>query len=296
MENSLFDAQELKLIFDACNWKFVSSILDTDLDFVVNNSHQQWMKNHHAGHYQREILFPLKGESFCGFRKKVYPCRPGTIFLFNSYESHDEFYHPATTGCVHLWIHIFEDDVLMNIINVNQGVHKLKKRILLNDIGIGKMLIEPWDELVTTEADFPDQYKRARIISSISSLLLCCVRRGYKSDNSVQPKDFQDDVIRMIQKHMAENLGAGISLEKTARLAGYSKFHFLRMFKEYTGCSFHDYINLCRKEKFDAMHKEGFTKSEISSTLGFSGLSAFSRWLKNMQVKKLSKQNKIQPQ
>ena len=47
MENNLFDNSELNVIFDAWNWKFVSSIFDTDLDFVENYSHQQWMKKHH---------------------------------------------------------------------------------------------------------------------------------------------------------------------------------------------------------------------------------------------------------
>ena len=289
MENNLFDNSELNVIFDAWNWKFVSSIFDTDLDFVENYSHQQWMKKHHSGHRMMEILFPLKGECFYGFRGKVYPCSPGTIFLFNSYESHDESYIPGTSKCVHLWLHIFDNDILVNIMNVSHGVYKLRNRIHLTrptQKRIVKMLVEPWNELVTAEADMPVQYKRAKITSFVSNILLRCVKSGYEQVNSLQTNEFQNNIIRMIQRHMSETLEADISLEKTAKLAGYSKFHFLRMFKECSGYSFHDYINVCRKEKFDAMRKEGFTKSEISSALGFSELSSFSRWLRNTSVKK----------
>jgi AraC-like DNA-binding protein len=68
-----------------------------------------------------------------------------------------------------------------------------------------------------------------------------------------------------------------------AEMSGYSKFHFLRIFRTHTGMYLHDYINFCRLERVARMQKNGCYKKEIASALGFSSLSAFSRWHKGMQ-------------
>ena len=74
--------------------------------------------------------------------------------------------------------------------------------------------------------------------------------------------------------------GRGVTLDMLARISGYSKFHFLRLFQRCTGQTVHTYIDHCRRQRVEAMLQQGCAKKEIAAALGFSCPAAFSRWLK----------------
>jgi AraC-like DNA-binding protein len=63
-------------------------------------------------------------------------------------------------------------------------------------------------------------------------------------------------------------------------MAGYSKFHFLRIFRRHTGRSPHAYVDECRREAWLTMSASGMRVAAMAESLGFSHSSAFGRWLK----------------
>lgn len=84
-------------------------------------------------------------------------------------------------------------------------------------------------------------------------------------------------VCHYIQEHCTENL----SLDDAAALAGFSKYHFSRLFKNFTGSSFYKYLN----QKRIVYAEKLLVDSEISITevalqSGFSSLSTFIRMFK----------------
>jgi AraC-like DNA-binding protein len=89
----------------------------------------------------------------------------------------------------------------------------------------------------------------------------------------------REKVVDAIKEHIQESAGAGVSLDRLAVISGYSKYHFLRMFKDRTGTTVHEYVNQCRMAKCRELLSEGARKSEISDILGFSSPATFSRWL-----------------
>ena len=83
--------------------------------------------------------------------------------------------------------------------------------------------------------------------------------------------------LRYVDEHFAEK----ISLEDMSARTGFSKFHFSRLFKKYTGCNFSDY--LCARRINEArmllmVRETSVTDVAISS--GFSSISTFNRVFK----------------
>ena len=82
-----------------------------------------------------------------------------------------------------------------------------------------------------------------------------------------------------INNHFAEDL----SLEGVASQAGFSKYHFSRLFKQYTDSTFYKYLNQKRIEFAKTLLQDpGVSVTEVAFKSGFSSLSAFLRMFKLM--------------
>ncbi len=84
-------------------------------------------------------------------------------------------------------------------------------------------------------------------------------------------------VCNYINEHCTENL----TLDKIASLAGFSKYHFSRLFKQFTGVSFYKYLNQKRiacAQKL--LLNPDMSITEITFQSGFTSLSAFIRMFK----------------
>ena len=72
-----------------------------------------------------------------------------------------------------------------------------------------------------------------------------------------------------------------LPLEKLASIAGYSKYHFSRIFKEYNGVSYIQYINGKRiKAAERLMADSSYPITEVAMQCGFASLTTFNRAFK----------------
>lgn len=284
MTNELFDDESLGIILAPENWRIISSLFEEEIDFIRNPAHVKWMRTHTERHPAREVLIALKGNGFYGYQGKIYPCPPGTVFLFNSYESHDNFYPPACPEMVHLWLHLFEQDVVAKVLHIREGKTKNPGNPLaFSESPAAALLTRTWDQL-TASTTHPPSFRRAKVLAALTTLTMRIVEGGYGGNAEHTQAKFQKQVIETILRHVAKTAGRDVPLGEAARLAGYSKFHFLRLFKQETGQTFHEYVNGCRLKKVMAMLQERRPKREISETLGFSHPSAFLRWMKSRNL------------
>lgn len=277
MENSLFSDEILSVLTDQVQWKLVGTRFPTQVEAVNNPSHLKWMKSNTHEHNHREILFVLNGEGFCGLEGKVYPCEAGTVFFFEPFEKHDLGYENKSSNALHFWMFFFHDQITLKLLKINKDS---SSGTAIWNILIPAMEFEPLIEKIAAGSKEPPELLRMRYLALAVSIVTETIHTGY-SNLEVKADDLQAIVVDTVRKHIRETAGRGIDLDTLALISGYSKFHLLRVFKERTGHTIHEYIDRSRTERVKELEGKNISKSRIAEELGFSSLSAFSRWYKN---------------
>ncbi|HEM3695022.1 TPA: helix-turn-helix transcriptional regulator [Streptococcus suis] len=115
------------------------------------------------------------------------------------------------------------------------------------------------------------------------------VRRQY-TDDTYQKYQKLKELISYLQEHYSEK----INIQQLAQRFGYSKNHFMSIFKHHTGSSCVDFILQLRLNKAcEALLQSNLTISEIAHNVGFENLSNFNRQFKkrfNMTPKQYRKE------
>ena len=83
-------------------------------------------------------------------------------------------------------------------------------------------------------------------------------------------------LVSYIDSHYATEL----DLEQAAALVGFSKFHFSRLFKEFTNCTFYDYLSQARIQAAQRLLSTNTSITDIAFQTGFNSLSSFCRCFK----------------
>ncbi len=110
-------------------------------------------------------------------------------------------------------------------------------------------------------------------------------RVTYSGIDSENTAEHNPDAVSKLVEYLEEHPRNNISLQEMAALAGLSKFHFLRLFKDKIGIPPYEYqlqlkIKLARK-----LLLEGYSAAFISLELGFTDQSHFIRFFKrNMGI------------
>ena len=88
------------------------------------------------------------------------------------------------------------------------------------------------------------------------------------------------EVFSYINNHFTQNL----TLEELADFAGFSKFHFSRLFKQFTNVPLYDYINQKRISAAELLLlNPNLSITEVSMQAGFNSISSFNRVFKSIK-------------
>jgi AraC-like DNA-binding protein len=89
---------------------------------------------------------------------------------------------------------------------------------------------------------------------------------------------------RIVQAKMFidNNFDSRIDLSNIASEACFSRFHFLRLFKNVYGKTPHQYLIHKRTDKAKELLKEGLPVAEVTYLVGFDSLSSFSMLFKKV--------------
>jgi AraC-like DNA-binding protein len=277
VKNRLFDDRALAVLLDPRRWKMVSSLFQPNIAPLRKTRHAAWSRQHTHAHPNQEILFALRGSAPYGHLGRIYACAPGTVIVFDSNEPHDSNYPPRPTAALHLWIHLVEDRIFSNTISClpSRGMASEPKcSFSQHDLGVDvrRVLESCRGGGVAAEA------LRLRWDGAFQALIGRIVEEGCRQPASPSRGSVQVQTIKAIQRHLLQTGGCGAKLENLARIAGYSKFHFLRLFEKHAGRPVHKYVDWCRIQKTLQFRREGRALKEIGAALGFSCQAAFSRW------------------
>jgi AraC-like DNA-binding protein len=88
------------------------------------------------------------------------------------------------------------------------------------------------------------------------------------------------DVCSYIDEHCTENL----TLDDIASYSGFSKYHFTRLFKQFTGSTFYKYLNQKRITRAErSLSDMTLSVTDVAMASGFTSMSAFIRMFKIMK-------------
>ncbi len=99
-------------------------------------------------------------------------------------------------------------------------------------------------------------------------------------DKQVEYTEKFMSVCEYINDHFAEDL----NLDEISEMSGFSKFHFTRLFKQFTGRTFYRYVNMKRIENAEKLLVDPTTSvTEVAIHSGYSSLPAFVRMFKQIK-------------
>ncbi|WP_054742228.1 helix-turn-helix transcriptional regulator [Cellulosilyticum ruminicola] len=143
-----------------------------------------------------------------------------------------------------------------------------------------KKLLDIFNEYTSTTP-----YYELAIYSNLMDMLINIGRHNFKHTecftlNNQIPKEHIDKFMSIcdyITAHCTENL----TLNDIAHLAGFSKYHFARLFKQFTNTTFYKYLTKKRIEYAEQLLiNPNLPITEIALQSGFSNQSAFIRMFK----------------
>ncbi|MBI3944337.1 MAG: helix-turn-helix transcriptional regulator [Armatimonadetes bacterium] len=273
--NRFFTEAMLETLLRPQAWMLVASALPMEVAPLEDVRHRDWMATHTHVHAHREVLVPLAGVGRFGLAGRIYPSAPGMLFIIAGFEAHDVHYPDWSEDLDHLWLSVLRDHCVARLITAREGASRLSSAwsCLVTHEESGPAL-----DLERESAGAPPSVARMRVVGALSLLIGAVVRQGYTEEREEERHSFQARIVRTICEHIEHTAGNGASLEHLAHIAGYSTFHFLRLFKAHTGCTVHEYIDRSRLRRAHEMQEQGCPQKEVAAALGFSCPSAFSRW------------------
>ena len=235
-------------------------------------------------HTATEVIMPLDNIYTVIVNDTLYELSPGDILIIPSGELH-EIIAPDTGSRM---IVQFDFSLLHSLRLFDATLHMLRPACL---IGAGTSgAAEP--SLQALLLELKEEYWGDSLLKEAAAyglLIRFFVRIGrdalQEERRELQPRGSkyyrQIDTFMQVCAYMNAHCTGEVNVDELAALAGYSKFHFTRLFKQFIGISYYDYLNRQR-----IMHAETLLASpelpvtEVAMRSGFGSLATFNRAFK----------------
>jgi AraC-like DNA-binding protein len=163
--------------------------------------------------------------------------------------------------------------VLINM-DMDKELHVLAKKTMLDILS-----------LYTSNSELADVKIYVKVIELFMAL------REYQLEQQKIVMDCDDDKIDeysekfgTVLKYIDNNYMYDITLDQLADVAGYSKYHFSRIFKQYNSMSYLQYINARRTKAAELLLLDpGIPITDVAMRSGFKSLTTFNRIFKEIK-------------
>ena len=255
---------------------------DEQVCLYYNDEYENYPPHWHTSF---EVLMPIVNgyKALCG--GKEYNLREGDVLIIGPCMLHELFapesgeriiFQPCLNNISTKELNLLTMIITPATLITPEGYPQIYEKVktLMLEIKEEYFLCEPYYETAI--------YSRfMRILVDIGRLHGALKHPVSDASNSRQ-KDYLDKflyITNYINEHFAENL----SLEQVADLAGFSKYHFTRLFKQYTDTSFYKYLNQKRIDYAKTLLLDpDLPVIDVALQCGFSSLSAFLRMFKQL--------------
>ena len=142
----------------------------------------------------------------------------------------------------------------------------------------------PDDDSILTFSEL-EPYAELEIYSVLLQFIAYCGKNiglFHEPDSAASPVTFKNSVsLSKVCAYISEHFTEDITLESISAYAGFSKFHFERIFSDYTGMTFYQYLQQMRINYAQTLlSNPELSITDISYQAGFASSTAFTRAFK----------------
>lgn len=266
-----------------------SRVTESDQEYVqyLNEfSLRIWCNKEQVGfplhwHYATEIIVVLEDTYTIKLRNNEYVCHPGDIMIIPAGELH-ELVEPKSGSRL---ICLFENQTLyqLNGFASLQPFISLPVHLVRNENSYAyNRCINLLKQIAREYADKNPFYELviyARLLSLFVTIGRQRITGASEEDSAFNPKQNElSQKLSIAFEYIDSNYMENVTLEKVASIAGFSKFHFSRLFKQCSGQNFHEYLCLKRVQASEVLLlNPDLSITEIAFKSGFASLSSFNR-------------------
>lgn len=265
------------------NQEFVKYIDGTSVRLWYNKESHGFKLHWHPA---MEMTIGVEGVYTVRTQSQEYILHPGDILMLPSGELH-EIPNPGSGSRV---IMLFDNQVMSQLNGFASLAPFISKPVFIpydNTDSLSNRCIGLINQIIR-EYVLRNPYFELVIASRFLSILVTIGRNRLLGDHN--PNTFHDSkqnelsqklsiAFEYIDSHYTDDL----TLDDVADIAGFSKFHFSRLFKQCSGQNFHEYLCYKRIQASEALlMMPEYSITEIAFKSGFSSLSTFNRAFKNI--------------
>lgn len=269
-DRTVTNTQEIVQFHDNSTVRIWCNEQDMDYDF-------HW-------HSALEIIMPIDNYYEAEINQVSYHINPGELLFIPSGEMH-KLIAPSTGR---RFILLFDISFIMKLKGSSSIQALMVHPLYMTRDTYPKIYNDIYQILlrITEEYFSENEYSELTIYSSLLDL---CTKLIYNHINeeelfpNVRPSRQKEyvkkfnDLLDYIDAHYAEDL----SLETMANRISFSKFHFSRLFKQYTDLTFNEYLNYRRlKAAEDLLANPNLPIIEVALRSGYASISTFNRLFK----------------
>lgn len=255
---------------------------DTQIVLYHNNECENYPPHWHTSF---ELIMPLENgyRVHCGDKKFVL--REGDILVICPSMIH-ELFAPETGERI-----IFQPGLQkISIKEMNLLTSAMSPAFLITPEEYPQIIDRMRQLMLDIEKEYfsGDSYAEASVFSKFLEMMVLIgrnlnvfSRQGLGQTDSRQ-REYVEKFL-FITSYIDEHFAEDLSLEEVASLAGFSKYHFSRLFKMYTDNSFYKFLNQKRIDHAKTLLADpNLTVLEVATQSGFASLSAFLRMFKKI--------------
>lgn len=235
-------------------------------------------------HSHLEIIMPVENHYGVKVKDETFDLQPGEVIFIPSGEIHETIAPEDGKRFVFL----FDISFFAKMHGYSSIQSLFAEPIHLTPETHPKIYDDVYQILVQMRTEYFNENEYSELLI-YSHLLQLFVKFGY---NHIQTSDLFPNVrlykqkeyiqsfnhlIAFIDVHYMEDL----NLDTIAESTGFSKYHFSRLFKQYTNFTFCDYLTYRRlKAAEDLLAKPDLSITEVALQSGFPSISTFNRLFK----------------
>lgn len=266
-------------IYEKVDYENNSSIL-LHINHETENYTTHW-------HTAIELIMPVTNYYTVTIGKTSYCLSEGEILIIPPGELHELIAPEEGTRRILL----FDFSLISNLRGFSNIASVLNQPRLINETTAPEILpqLQNLFDEITSEYNSKNTLREAAIYALIIQMFVLLGRKYMSTENlfpdvKVNKQKEYIEKFNLIFDYINNNFMEDISLEVIADVAGFSKFHFSRLFKQFTDISFYDYLNQRRvKEAEKYLLNPSLSITEIALRSGFSSISTFNRVFKSFK-------------